>query len=93
MAYDMKIMGLKDRLVQMEMLYEEETMRVDRTIDGWKAKTAKAKEELQFYMDEIPVFHKKIAQTLDLIAKREGIEREPSVRKSRKSSHVKRKTK
>lgn len=93
LAFDMQITGLKDRLVEMEMLYEEETAKIDRTIDIWKAKTVKAKEELQFYISEIPVFHKKIEQTLDLIAKREGIEREPSIRKSRKSSRIKRPTK
>lgn len=81
MAYNIQNSGLKQRIFDLEFLYEDAMFNMDLKIDATKAKLSKAKDDLQFHKDQIPIFHEKIAKTQNIIAQRELMER----RFSRKS--------
>lgn len=80
-VYDIQILKLKQQIANWEFFYEEEMFNMDLKIDSTKAKLSKAKDDLQFLKDQIPIFHEKIAKTQDIIEQRELMK----LRASRKS--------
>lgn len=87
LVYDIQIEELKQRIANMEFTYEVEMFNMDMKIDTQKVKLGQAKEDLQFYKDQIPMFHEKIAKTQNILAKRELLEhrasRRSTIRKSK----------
>lgn len=75
LAYDMQITELKQRITNMEFLYEQEMFNMDLKTDKMKAKLSKVKEDLEFYKKQIPMFHEKIEKTQNILAQREMLER------------------
>ncbi|KAL7739716.1 hypothetical protein ACLKA6_012695 [Drosophila palustris] len=85
-AYDMQILGFKQSIMNWEMAYEESLENWRITIQTTRKRLSDAKDDLKYYREQIPMFHRKIAEVQAIMAQHELQERTASVRESRKSS-------
>jgi len=78
-AYDMQITFFKSSIINKEMAYETTLEQWQGQIQMTRNKLAKAKEDLKYYREQIPMFHKKIVEVQAIIFQKKQLEREASL--------------
>ncbi|XP_060654926.1 uncharacterized protein LOC132790425 isoform X1 [Drosophila nasuta] len=84
-AYNAQIYSLKNSIMDRELQYEENLELAESQIQMTRLRLGKAKDDLKYYKEQIPMFHRKIAEVQKILALQE-LENRKSSRASRKSS-------
>ncbi|XP_060665972.1 uncharacterized protein LOC132798213 [Drosophila nasuta] len=61
-AYHMQILELKNNIMKKEMEYEAAMEEVDNNIEMTRQRLTNAKNDLKYYQEQVPMFHRKIAE-------------------------------
>ncbi|XP_017857458.1 PREDICTED: uncharacterized protein LOC108610111 [Drosophila arizonae] len=79
LAYDLELSDYKRRISETESAYETSMELVDNEIKVTRNKLSKAVDDLKFYREQIPMFHRKIAEVQEIFAQREEANKPPVV--------------
>lgn len=77
LAYDLELSDYKRRISETESAYETSMELVDNEIKVTRNKLSKAVDDLKFYREQIPMFHRKIAEVQEIFAQREEANKPP----------------
>ncbi|KAH8377241.1 hypothetical protein KR093_004447, partial [Drosophila rubida] len=75
-AFDMQIFILRNDILKWEIEYEDKLMRAEGEIQATRSRLGKAKDDLKYYRERIPMFHRKIEE-VNILVMRQAIEEEP----------------
>ncbi|XP_062121154.1 uncharacterized protein LOC133835222 isoform X2 [Drosophila sulfurigaster albostrigata] len=83
-AYNAQIYSLKNSIMDRELQYEENLELAESQIQMSRLRLSKVKDDLKYYKEQIPMFHRKIEEVQEILALQE-LENRKSKRMSRKS--------
>ncbi|KAH8271679.1 hypothetical protein KR044_000932 [Drosophila immigrans] len=89
-AYTTQILTLKNDIQMKEIAYEEALDEAENQIQATRIRLNKVKDDLKYYKEQIPMFHRKINEVNEILARQEMVTNTSIIqRKSRKSSKPK----
>lgn len=83
MAYNMELSDYRNRINETESAYETSMELVNNEIQSTRNKLTKAIDDLKYYKDQIPIFHKKIAEVQAIFAAEEEAKKPKVTARSR----------